>query len=469
MIQHAADSTDSLYGASLAIDDVTVTVYDDDVTGVIVNPTANLVVSEDGTLTDTFTVVLSSQPRSDVTITLDPGPQVNTHVPQLIFTPVNWATAQTVTLSAVDDAIDEGEPDPFNHLGAVNYSVSSSDQYYDAIVPASGISVIVRDNDTSGVTVTVPGGVLNVAETGTTSESYSIVLDSQPQGDVTITIDPGTQVETDVQQLVFTPANWMSAQSVQVTAIDDAIDEGNPDPFVHPGVIHHSVASSDPFYDQLSPVADATASVADNDQAGVSVSPVTGLVTTEAGGTATFTVVLDSQPTAPVSVALSSNDLSEGTVPLASLSFDANNWSTPQTVTVIGVDDLVDDGDVSYLVVTSPVVSSDPLYSGLNPADVAINNTDNDVAGITVAPFEGLATTEAGATATFTVVLDSEPTATVIISLSSNDTSEGTIGKSSLSFDASDWDTPQTITITVRRRSPGRRRRQLPDRYRSRD
>ena len=44
-----------------------------------------------------------------------------------------------------------------------------------------------------------------------------------------------------------------------------------------------------------------------------------------------------------------------------------------------------------------------------------MTNTDNDAAGITVTPTSGLTTTEAGGTATFTVVLNTQPTADVTI------------------------------------------------------
>ena len=60
-------------------------------------------------------------------------------------------------------------------------------------------------------------------------------------------------------------------------------------------------------------------------------------------------------------------------------------------------------------------------------ADVAVTNTDNDAAGVTVTPIAGLTTTEAGGTATFTVVLTSQPTADVTIGLTSSDTTEGTV------------------------------------------
>ena len=80
-------------------------------------------------------------------------------------------------------------------------------------------------------------------------------------------------------------------------------------------------------------------------------------------------------------------------------------------MTITGVDDLVADGNIAYQIVTAPAVSTDPNYSGRNAVDVAVTNTDNDVAGITVTPTSGLTTSEAvGGTATFTVVLTSQPT-----------------------------------------------------------
>src|SRR5207237_501430 len=106
------------------------------------------------------------------------------------------------------------------------------------------------------------------------------------------------------------------------------------------------------------------------------------------------------------------NDLTEGTVAPASLTFTAGNWNVAQTVTVTGVDDAVDDGDIAYTIVTAPAASADPNYNNLNAADVGVTNTDDDAAGINVAPVAGLVTTEAGGAATFTVVLNSQPTAT---------------------------------------------------------
>ena len=49
-------------------------------------------------------------------------------------------------------------------------------------------------------------------------------------------------------------------------------------------------------------------------------------------------------------------------------------------MTLTGVNDEVDDGDILYTIVTAPAASSDPGYSGLNASDVSATNSDSDVA-----------------------------------------------------------------------------------------
>ena len=51
---------------------------------------------------------------------------------------------------------------------------------------------------------------------------------------------------------------------------------------------------------------------------------------------------------------------------MSSLTFTTANWNTPQTVTVTGVNDDLDDGDVAYTIVTAAATSSDGNYNGLN-------------------------------------------------------------------------------------------------------
>jgi subtilisin family serine protease len=118
---------------------------------------------------------------------------------------------------------------------------------------------------------------------------------------------------------------------------------------------------------------------------GIAVSPTSGLETTEAGGTANFAVVLNTQPEFDVVIAVTTSDTSEGLVsagsdpgPSVELTFTPDNWDEPQTVTVTGVDDLEEDDHITFAIVTAPAVSSDPAYHDLDPADVEVTNRHDD-------------------------------------------------------------------------------------------
>ena len=221
------------------------------------------------------------------------------------------------------------------------------------------------------------------------------MLNSQPSADVSVGLSSSDTTEGTVAptNLLFTAGNWNVAQTVTVTGVDDLIVDGN----VAYSIVTAPATSSDSNYSGVN-ASDVGVSNSDNDTAGITVSPIAGLVTTEAGGTATFTVVLNSQPSADVSVGLSSSDTTEGSVAPTVVLFTAGNWNVAQTVTVSGVDDLIVDGAVSYSIVTAPATSADSNYNGFNAANVGVSNTDNDNAGITVSPTAGLVTTEAGGT-----------------------------------------------------------------------
>lgn len=118
--------------------------------------------------------------------------------------------------------------------------------------------------------------------------------------------------------------------------------------------------------------------IRNDDQPGISVSPTSGLTVDESGSTATFSVVLTHPPTADVRIAVTSLDTTEGTVSTGELVFTADNWDTPQTVTVTGVDDAVRDGNQTFTIQLGPVTSTDANYSGLDPADVTVTNRDNE-------------------------------------------------------------------------------------------
>ena len=94
---------------------------------------------------------------------------------------------------------------------------------------------------------------------------------------------------------------------------------------------------------------------------------------------ASFTIRLNSKPAADVQIAISISDSTEGTiVGSTTLTFTPANATTSQTVQLIGVDDTIDDGDVTYAVVFGAATSTDAAYAGLKPPDLAVTNLDND-------------------------------------------------------------------------------------------
>ncbi|GDX92788.1 hypothetical protein LBMAG46_27960 [Planctomycetia bacterium] len=180
----------------------------------------------------------------------------------------------------------------------------------------------------------------------------------------------------------------------------------------------------------------------------VRVSPPSAAATTEAGGQVTFTVSLSAQPAADVVIPVSVSDATEATVSVSSLVFTAASWATPQTVTVTGVNDSVDDGNIAYQVVLGAATSADTAWNGIDAADVSLSNTDDDTAGITVGTISGTTTTEAGGAVSFTIRLNSEPTADVTLAFSSSDATEGSVSPASVTFTAANWNTPVTVTGT---------------------
>ena len=115
---------------------------------------------------------------------------------------------------------------------------------------------------------------------------------------------------------------------------------------------------------------------------GYEISAISGN-TSEDGAQASFNIVLLSQPTAEVTLPISSSDTTEGTVAITELIFDTVNWNITQTVTVTGVDDSDFDGSQDYSIVLGVASSSDNAYDGQEPADVSLTNSENEVLQIT--------------------------------------------------------------------------------------
>jgi len=125
----------------------TITIQDNDTAGVTLTESSGSTNVTEGGATDSYTVVLTSQPTANVTITINPGSQLTVSPRTLTFTPANWNVPQTVTVTAVDDALAEG-----THTGTIQHTVSSADSNYNGLA-ISPVTVTITDNDTVGLTI----------------------------------------------------------------------------------------------------------------------------------------------------------------------------------------------------------------------------------------------------------------------------------------------------------------------------
>jgi hypothetical protein len=353
----------------------------------------------------------------------------------LTFTPANYNSPQTVTVRGINDDVADGNQ---TYRVILDPAMSTDPNYSGR--NAGDVTVSNTDNDSAGITVSAISGMTSE---GGAQATFTVVLNSQPTDNVVLNFNSNDLTEGTVNttSLAFTPANWNGIQTVTVTGVNDDVADG----MQQYAIVFGAIMSADTAYANIT-LNNVIVRNTDNDSAGITVSAISGN-TSEAGLQATFTVVLLSQPTADVTLNFNTNDPGEGTLDRTSLTFTPQNWNGTQTVRVTGVNDDIADGTQQYAVVFTATNSSDVAYAAITPGNVAVSNTDNDSAGVTVSPISGN-TGEGGAQASFTVVLHSQPTADVTFHFNSNDTGEGTVNTTSLTFTAMNWNAPQSVIVT---------------------
>ncbi len=213
---------------------------------------------------------------------------------------------------------------------------------------------------------------LSLSENGG-AETFTVVLGAQPTNDVVFDISSNDTNEAIVSlaQLTFTTSNWYTPQTITVTGVDDAIDRDDT------ATINISVndAGSDDTFDVL-PNQSVSIILTDDDTAGFTLSE-TALTLNENGGTANFSVMLDTQPTSDVVFDISSDDTNEATVSFVQLTFTSGNWNTLQTLTVTGVDDNTNGNDSASITIAVNDSGSNDAFDELSNQTVALTLTDD--------------------------------------------------------------------------------------------
>lgn len=178
------------------------------------------------------------------------------------------------------------------------------------------------------------------------------------------------------------------------------------------------------------------------------VSPAGPITTSESGMTAVLTLTVNAVPTADVNVQITSNNPGQAILsgrgptqtlqgpgsPINILIPNGTPAGTAINITVQGVRDFIANGDQPYVI--SFVVSGGGggTFTGATIPNVNGKNLEGDVLGIVVTPLSGLVTTTNGGQATFTVAFSSMPTASTTVSVTSSDTTEGTVSPGTLTF-----------------------------------
>jgi len=196
---------------------------------------------------------------------------------------------------------------PTQPVAAATFNLTSCDP--DPLVNGAAL--------TSAITTAESNGAVDTINLGSCTYLLSGTLHIRPDGGNALTINGSgdgslrqaitnanafntndtTEGTINPIMLTFTSANWDEPQTVTVTGVDNAIVDGN----IAYTIITGLASSGDTSYEGFDPD-DVEVMNNDNDTAGITINPTAGLVTTEAGGTAQFTVVLNAQPSADVTL-----------------------------------------------------------------------------------------------------------------------------------------------------------------------
>lgn len=187
-ISHNASSTDANY-SGISISDVTATITDNE--PFVTIGSASLTITEGSS--DTVSVVLGYAPTTTVTVTPSSSSQVLLSPSTFTFTSSSWNSAQTLTVTAVNDGVTEGA-----HAATISYSVSSTGVYEG--INVSSTAVTITDITMGGTSGDSGGGAAAFALLfNTPSGIPANSSDDQPStADDSVDIDTEESVVTEI-------------------------------------------------------------------------------------------------------------------------------------------------------------------------------------------------------------------------------------------------------------------------------
>ncbi|GIS21666.1 MAG: hypothetical protein CM15mP122_1720 [Bacteroidota bacterium] len=284
-----------------------------------------------------------------------------------------------------------------------------------------------------------------MTENDPATAEFSIVLTAQPVNDVFVDIinNDSTEKTLSDTSLTFTNSNWNVSQTIIINSVDDFLIDGDQ----NTSITARINAASDPAFLSLPPE-DRQVLTIDDDLGDFTISDVSGNLKEEAlGDLVTFTVSLTAIPSSDVIIDFSGNDSTEATIVNPTVTFNSTNWNIPQTINLQVVDDFIFDENQTSTITGSVSSSSDASFTGAADKSVDVITEDNEVVDIIVNVLDNL-TSESGDTGSFEINLTTEPLSDVFIELTSTNELEGVLSTSVISFNATNWNIPQVVTVT---------------------
>ena len=397
-------------------DENEVTIDDDDETDLILIVVGTI--SEDGDANDatkaTIDVRLNSKPTGNVRVIAKSADQKVAKVAvkksdgipgtpatsaSLTFTPDNWDSPQTVTVSGVDDDVED------SNGRMVDISFTANGGGYRNVMAKESVTVTDNDLGTSGITLDVISVITEGEE-----QNYNVSLNPPPLGRVTVTIKSTNTKVAKVKvgsgtfgtsaTLTFTPDNSATSQPVTVFGVDNDIAANLM------ATITHIASPSSGLAVDTSGKRNMEVTV-NNDADTADLTSSKDEVSVKEGGRDTYTIKLRSEPTDDVTVEVVSANPDIATATLSTLKFTSVNWKNPRTVTVVGTNNEVDEGSTKSTSIEHTVSSDGEDYGSAQNKSIDVVVIDDDNAGLTVIPTA--LTISEGRTDTFMVKLNTNP------------------------------------------------------------
>ncbi len=405
--------------------EVSVHVEDNDVAGaglVVSPPTVQM---NEGS-SEGFAVALSAAPKGEVTVTVPAftNPDLSRDQPTLTFTTTNYRTAQTVTVSAAEDA------DTANESESITLTAKGGG--YDGV--KKDVLVSVEDNDVAGAGLVVNPPTVQMNEGS--SQDFTVALSAAPKGEVTVTVPGFTNPDLtrDQSTLTFTIANYSEPQTVTVSAAEDA-DTANESESI-------TLTAKGGGYDGVKK--DVLVSVEDNDVGGASLVVNPPTVQMNEGSSQDFMVALSATPKGSVTVTVPTFTNPDLTRDQSTLTFTIANYSQPQTVTVSAAEDADTANESESITLTAKGGG----YDGVKK-DVRVSVEDNDVGGASLVVNPPTVQMNEGSSQDFTVALSAAPKGSVTVTVPTFTNPDLTRDQSTLTFTTANYRTAQMVTVSA--------------------